>query len=599
MTGRIDTTRAKRKEKDWKEQKSKKDEKNKLERKKSSKSRSEASKKSSSGELGYLKSTTARKLKEEEQIVKEDPYADENFATFEPDNSDDGEVYEEDFDEYDDDFEDVEFETKKEQEERLEKRGKLEKYQDWEAIQNAIKRENTQIALKSEKSTDLFQDLRQVQSNTVTDSIPAKKSESLFSINSDKRRNRAEADWKRAKELQKLVTLDLSSEIYFRSFPETDFTRFMRGIGSNRLKCIAIGTDENFASKECQTLSPEPVNVWTQNQESAVTIQSASSENIFTMPKSYINSEKFEKAAQLAEFLLEEIDEEIAHERFSKSPNTGIRLQEPEAIDMDTDWIKTVILTKTEVKLFNLREPSTPIWSMPISARKCRIWRSLVLVGTSFGTIVAIFPDKSVFTTDLVVDGHRASISDLVMEGDELFTADVHGGIRVWRIDEEKKEIKLKKSIDFESDISALAIDSSRVFIATFSKIIIISRTNLKNRIGVIPLTIPADKMLTDMKSGVLVVQTFGEINIYDLKSLREAHTVAQSPRGCATDNGKLIFSTESDLFMLDLSRPQSSSSPLGIKGCSDLRFAQSSKSGLLLLAATAQGVSVYNLSPS
>jgi len=188
--------------------------------------------------------------------------------------------------------------------------------------------------LKSEKSTDLFQDLRQVQSNTVSDPIPAKKSESLFSINSDKRRNRAEADWKRAKELQKLVTLDLSSEIYFRSFPETDFTRFMRGIGSNRLKCIAIGTDENFADKECQTLSPEPVNVWTQNQESAVTIQSATSKNIFTMPKSYINSEKFEKAAQLAEFLLEEIDEEIAHESFSKSPNTGIRLQEPEAIDM-------------------------------------------------------------------------------------------------------------------------------------------------------------------------------------------------------------------------------------------------------------------------
>ena len=52
------------------------------------------------------------------------------------------------------------------------------------------------------------------------------------------------------------------------------------------------------------------------------------------MPKSYINSEKFEKAAQLAEFLMEEIDEEIAHESFSKSPNTGIRLQEPEAIDM-------------------------------------------------------------------------------------------------------------------------------------------------------------------------------------------------------------------------------------------------------------------------
>ena len=128
-------------------------------------SRSEASKKSSSGELGYLKSTTARKLKEEEQIVKEDPYADENFATFEPDNSDDGEVYEEDFDEYDDDFEDVEFETKKEQEERLEKeentknvgkRGEKENInpspdQDWEAIQNAIKRENTQVSFNLAK----------------------------------------------------------------------------------------------------------------------------------------------------------------------------------------------------------------------------------------------------------------------------------------------------------------------------------------------------------------------------------------------------------------------------------------------------------------
>jgi hypothetical protein len=191
--------------------------------------------------------------------------------------------------------------------------------------------------LKSEKSTDLFQNLRLIKSDTdtVTDSrIPAKKSESLFSINSDKRKNRAEANWKRAKDLQKLVTLDLSSEIYFRSFPETDYSRFMRAIGSNRLKCIAIGTDENFASKESQTFSAEAVNIWTQNQESAVTIQSASAQNIFSMPRSFINSEKFEKAAQLAEFLLEEIDEEIAHESFSKSPNTGIRLQEPEAIDM-------------------------------------------------------------------------------------------------------------------------------------------------------------------------------------------------------------------------------------------------------------------------
>jgi len=50
-------------------------------------SRSEASEKSSSGELGYLKSTTARKLKEKEQIVKEDPYTGKNFATFEPPSS--------------------------------------------------------------------------------------------------------------------------------------------------------------------------------------------------------------------------------------------------------------------------------------------------------------------------------------------------------------------------------------------------------------------------------------------------------------------------------------------------------------------------------
>jgi hypothetical protein len=84
---------------------------------------------------------------------------------------------------------------------------------------------------------------------------------------------------------------------------------------------------------------------------------------------------------------------------------------------------------------------------MPISARKCRIWRSLMLLGTSFGTIVAIFPDKTVFTTDLVANGHRASIADLVIEGDELFMADVHGGVRIWRIDEEKKEIKLKERV--------------------------------------------------------------------------------------------------------------------------------------------------------
>ena len=197
--------------------------------------------------------------------------------------------------------------------------------------------------MKSEKSTDLFQDLRQIKSDTVTTTdsqIPAKKSESLFSINSDKRKNRGEANWKRAKELQKLVTLDLSAEIYFRSFPETDYSRFRRAIGSNRLKCIAIGTDENFASKESQTFSAEAVEIWTQNQESAVTIQSASAQNSFAMPRSFINSDKFEKAAQLAEFLLEEIDEEIAHESFSKSPNTGIRLQEPEAIDMGKHKLK-------------------------------------------------------------------------------------------------------------------------------------------------------------------------------------------------------------------------------------------------------------------
>ena len=93
--------------------------------------------------------------------MKEDPYADENFATFEPDNSDGDEVYEEDFDEYDDDFEDVEFETKKQQEERIEKEErakngeKREKEnlnpspdQDWEAIQNAIQRENSQVRTK-------------------------------------------------------------------------------------------------------------------------------------------------------------------------------------------------------------------------------------------------------------------------------------------------------------------------------------------------------------------------------------------------------------------------------------------------------------------
>ena len=69
------------------------------------------------------------------------------------------------------------------------------------------------------------------------------------------------------------------------------------------------------------------------------------------------------------------------------------------------------------------------------------------------------------------------------------------------------------------------------MFVATFSKIVIISRTNLSKRLGIIPLTIPAEKLLTDMKASVLIVQNFGEINIYDLKSLREVHTVAQSPR--------------------------------------------------------------------
>ena len=89
--------------------------------------------------------------------MKEDPYANENFATFEPDCSDDDEVYEEDFDEYDDNFEDVEFETKKQQEERLEKEEKAKRGEkenknpspdeDWEAIQDAIKRENSQVSL--------------------------------------------------------------------------------------------------------------------------------------------------------------------------------------------------------------------------------------------------------------------------------------------------------------------------------------------------------------------------------------------------------------------------------------------------------------------
>ena len=132
-----------------------------MERKKSSKTR-ESSKKSSDGEAGYLKSTTARKLKDEEKIINEDPYKDEEFATFEPDRDSSGdEIYEEDFDEiYDDDFEDVEFETKAQQEERLEREerrkneGKEKKEnknpsreEDWEAIQNAINRENSQVAI--------------------------------------------------------------------------------------------------------------------------------------------------------------------------------------------------------------------------------------------------------------------------------------------------------------------------------------------------------------------------------------------------------------------------------------------------------------------
>ena len=99
--------------------------------------------------------------------MKEDPYANENFATFEPDCSDDDEVYEEDFDEYDDNFEDVEFETKKQQEERLEKEEKAKRGEkenknpspdeDWEAIQDAIKRENSQVSLYTTFCNEIYQ----------------------------------------------------------------------------------------------------------------------------------------------------------------------------------------------------------------------------------------------------------------------------------------------------------------------------------------------------------------------------------------------------------------------------------------------------------
>lgn len=538
------------------------------------------------GDRGYLKSTTARQLKEEEKIEHLDPYKDEDFATFEPDPSDPDEVYDEDFDDYNDDFEDIEFETKKEAEKRLEKTvaTKVAKGpspdEDWEAIASAIKHENSIAKVPKEVS----------ERNLRESPVPVKKSESIFSLNGRKRRNRQIMDWKRAKELEKLVTLDVSAEIYFRSFPESDFTRFMRRLGANHQSCVGVGTDENQGTKETQTVDTQISSVWTQNQQSARSLN-FSGQRESQIPKT-MPLAQFERAVRLTECLLDEIDEEFAHESFSRSPNTGIRLSEVNAVDMDTDWVKAVVATQTEVKLYNLRQPDTPVWKMNLSGRKVKLWRNLTVVGTSFGSIVIIPPDKKVFTSDLIAGGHRAAIVDIIIDRDDIITADCLGGIRKWVIN--GNNIKLLKSIELDSGISSISADQARLFVAVIGSILVLSKGDFSKKLGIITTDLPSVELFCDIKSNTLVSLTINNIYLYDLKTLSVKEDLPESPRGCCVESGKLVYSTNKDLHQLDLSSMKSEH--LGLKGCGQLHIGHTS-SGMLLLAQTSHGVSIYNLS--
>jgi len=99
---------------------------------------------------GYLQNTESTKMKESEQIMKEN--YDEDFNKYTIDDELD-EDYDEDFDDYEEDFEEIEFETKSEAErknqlnlENIKKSKSTTPEEDFARIQRSIKTENKRIS---------------------------------------------------------------------------------------------------------------------------------------------------------------------------------------------------------------------------------------------------------------------------------------------------------------------------------------------------------------------------------------------------------------------------------------------------------------------
>lgn len=477
---------------------------------------------------GYLENTKSSKMKTGEKIVRE--------ADYEPDFTDvigdPDEDYEEDFDDYEDDFEEIEFETKLEAEhknqtasETKQKSKSTTPNDDFERIQNSIKNENKRISsakhdsMKENRSPSPTPDYTDKDSRSWREPLERSPQAAVFNFTAGSHRRRNANAWARAREIQKLITLDITHDTVLRINQESGYSRFMKLISQNDKACISVGTDDDRVDRDIQTDTIDTDDSWTQNQISAKTQHTMHRTASHTKHFSLLPVDVLQSAANVAHILLEEIEEEMLKTKLSQQKNISLAINE-NVLAIDTDWNKIAIVTDQMISVYTIANLTTPLTKVNISARAVKIWKDNILIGSSHGSIIHHnISSNFQFSTDCYNDGHMAAIHSIShYDGDEIVSADIFGGVRKWSINTQASKFEVLQSIDFDQNLYDIKQDRSRVFVALFNGVEIINSQNFHIRMGSITTNAPC-LLAVDEKSNRITASTETAITIYDLSS--------------------------------------------------------------------------------